>query len=59
LRRLIDIVGVDRVVVGTDYPVDMGDYDPVGLVDAVAGLSKEAAQAIMAGNARELLGLKL
>jgi aminocarboxymuconate-semialdehyde decarboxylase len=57
LRRLIDVVGTDRVVIGTDYPFDMGDYDPVDLVNAVTGLPKEAARAILAGNAGELLGL--
>jgi aminocarboxymuconate-semialdehyde decarboxylase len=57
LRRLIDVVGSDRVVVGTDYPFDMGDYDPVALVGAVAGLRPEEIKAILAGNARELLGI--
>lgn len=57
LGDLIDIVGADRVVAGTDYPFDMGDYDPVGLVEAVDGLSASDRAAILGGNAMRLLGL--
>jgi aminocarboxymuconate-semialdehyde decarboxylase len=28
LRYLVDAVGADRVLLGTDYPFDMGDYTP-------------------------------
>lgn len=54
LRHLIDRVGADRVVIGTDYPFDMGHYDPSGLV---AGLPVEIQRQIMGGNATALLGL--
>ena len=33
LRRLIDVVGLDRVVLGTDFPADMGQPDPVAWID--------------------------
>lgn len=35
-RQLIELVGVDRVVVGSDYCFDMGRNDPVGDVERVA-----------------------
>lgn len=57
LRRLIEVVGASQVVVGTDYPFDMGHYDPHALVEAVTGLSAEERAAILGGNARRLLGL--
>jgi aminocarboxymuconate-semialdehyde decarboxylase len=57
LRRLIEVVGASQVVVGTDYPFDMGDYDPQALVDAVAGLSDADRNAILGANAAKLLGL--
>ena len=57
LRRLIEIVGASQVVVGTDYPFDMGDYDPHALVDALTGLSEDERKAILGGNAAGLLGL--
>lgn len=56
LRHLIDRVGVTQVVVGTDYPFDMGHYDMHGLVDATAGLSEEERAAILGGNAAKLIG---
>jgi aminocarboxymuconate-semialdehyde decarboxylase len=57
LRRLVDFAGADRIVVGTDYPFDMGDYDPHALVDALKGVSEEERAAILGGNAKALLGL--
>ena len=57
LRHLIEIVGVDRVMLGTDYPFDMGETDPNGLIDAVEGLSEEDRQAMRGGNAAKLFGL--
>jgi aminocarboxymuconate-semialdehyde decarboxylase len=44
-------------VVGTDYPYDMGFYDPVGLVEATPGLTEEDRGRILGGNAADLLGL--
>jgi aminocarboxymuconate-semialdehyde decarboxylase len=56
LRQLIDRVGVSQVVVGTDYPFDMGHYSPHELVDAVAGLTPADREAIFSGNALALIG---
>ncbi|HZU40796.1 MAG TPA: amidohydrolase family protein [Solirubrobacteraceae bacterium] len=54
LRALIELVGADRVLLGSDYPFDMADPDPVGTVRA-AGLSARAERAVLYGNAaREL-----
>ncbi len=55
LEHLVRQHGVGKVVMGTDYPYDMGDYDPVGLVDSVETLSNGDREAIRGGNARELL----
>jgi aminocarboxymuconate-semialdehyde decarboxylase len=57
LRRLIEVVGADRIVVGTDYPFDMGDYDPHALIDALDGVSEDERSAILGGNAKALLKL--
>ena len=57
LRHLIEVVGVDRVMIGTDYPFDMGEEDPVALVDATEGLTDEHKVAITGGNAARLFGL--
>jgi aminocarboxymuconate-semialdehyde decarboxylase len=57
LGQLIALWGADHVVLGTDYPYDMGDYDPLGSIKAVKGLSAEARAAIAGGNAARLLGI--
>lgn len=54
LRDLIDIAGAGRVVLGSDFPFDMGLDDPVDFVRG-AGLSGEAADRVLGGNAAELL----
>jgi aminocarboxymuconate-semialdehyde decarboxylase len=56
LGHLIANVGADRVVLGTDYPFDMGQDDPLGLLDAVPDLAPDARAAIAGGNAAALLG---
>lgn len=54
LRVLIERVGVDRLVLGSDYPV--GEADPVGWLKS-AGLDGTDLAAVAGGNAARLLGL--
>jgi aminocarboxymuconate-semialdehyde decarboxylase len=54
LAVLLDRVGPDRLVLGTDYPV--GDVDPLAILRA-AGLSGADLAAVSGGNATALLGL--
>jgi aminocarboxymuconate-semialdehyde decarboxylase len=56
LRALVDAVGPERVLLGSDFPFDMGDPDPVGTVRA-AGLGGVAEQAVLRGNAERVLRL--
>ena len=55
LNHLIEQVGISQVVLGTDYPFDMGHYDPHGLIAALPQLSDEERSAILGGNAERLL----
>ncbi len=57
LRHLIDEVGASQVVVGTDYPFDMGDFAPHKLMATVASLTEAERRALLGGNALALLGL--
>lgn len=59
LDYLIERVGVDHVCMGTDYPYDMGEWDPVGRVARVAGLTDQDREKIQGGTAARLLKLKL
>ncbi|MDT7843104.1 amidohydrolase family protein [Streptomyces justiciae] len=54
LRHLVEEVGADRVVLGTDHPFDMGVDDPVARLDA-AGLAPADRAAVAGGNALDLL----
>ena len=54
LRQLVAAVGPDRVVLGTDYPFDMGVDDPVQRLDA-AGFAPGIRAAIAGGTALRLL----
>ncbi len=56
LRHLIDTVGASQLVVGTDYPFDMGSYDVHELIDAVPGITEEERRLILGLNAARLLG---
>jgi aminocarboxymuconate-semialdehyde decarboxylase len=58
LRMLVNQVGSGQVVIGTDYPFDMGHYDIHALVAATPGLSEPEKAAILGGNAARLLGLE-
>lgn len=55
LRALIDRVGADRLVMGSDYPV--GDPDPIGFIQKCPGLTAEEQDLLIGGTAAKLLGL--
>jgi len=59
LQHLVNLWGADHVVIGTDYPYDMGYYKPVAFVNGAKALSRAQKDAIIGGNAAKLLGLKL
>lgn len=54
LRHLVDVAGDTRVLLGSDFPFDMGLDDPVTQIRS-AGLSDEITDRILGGNAESLL----
>jgi hypothetical protein len=44
-------------MLGTDYPFDMSETDPRGLIAATEGLGEANRDAIHGGNATRLFGL--
>jgi aminocarboxymuconate-semialdehyde decarboxylase len=58
LRHLIDQVGADRIVMGTDYPFPVASRDPLGDVAAVSGLGEREREAILGATAARLLNLR-
>jgi aminocarboxymuconate-semialdehyde decarboxylase len=58
LRNLIDRYGADHVLLGTDYPYDMGEDDPRGLIASVKKLPAKQRRQIEGLNAMRLLKIK-
>jgi len=56
LRHLVAAAGADRVLLGSDFPFDMGTEDPLGALRA-AGLPEGDFEAVAGGNAARLLAL--
>jgi predicted TIM-barrel fold metal-dependent hydrolase len=57
LAELSSIVGVDRVLFGSDYPHPEGLADPVRYVDVLTKLSEDDKAKIMGGNLARLVGV--
>lgn len=58
LDHLISQVGADRIVLGTDFPFEMGNAEGVDHVLSVPGLSDQAREAILGRTAAGLLGIR-
>jgi aminocarboxymuconate-semialdehyde decarboxylase len=56
LQYLVEVAGADRVVIGTDYPMAMGDFAPVAKIEEL-DLSMPERELILGGNAAKALGL--
>jgi aminocarboxymuconate-semialdehyde decarboxylase len=57
VRYLVDVMGVERVVLGSDFPADMGPADPVGEIERNPFLTDGEKRAILGGNLERELGL--
>ena len=56
IEYLIRAVGADRVVIGSDYPMAMGDFDPVGKIKDLK-ISEQERQQVLGSNAAKALNL--
>ena len=56
LRHVIDVVGASQILLGSDYPADMGTQDPVGFIEGCRSLSASEKEAILGGNLKRLAG---
>ena len=54
-RLLVDTLGVQNVMMGSDYPYPLGER-PAGAVVRQSHLGDEARHAILGGNAQRFLG---
>jgi aminocarboxymuconate-semialdehyde decarboxylase len=57
LRLLVDVMGVDRVLLGSDYPYPLGEQRPGELIRTVSWLDSADRDRLLGGNALEFLGI--
>lgn len=57
VRYLVDVMGIDNVVMGSDFPADMGPADPVGEIERNPLLTDQEKAAILGGNLERKLGV--
>ena len=57
LGLLLEVMGEDRVMLGSDYPFPLGEPRVGKLIRDMAGLPAGARKKLLAGNARRFLGL--
>jgi predicted TIM-barrel fold metal-dependent hydrolase len=57
VRELISVLGIDRVLFGSDFPHPEGVREPLQFTDKLAGLDGESVYKVMRGNTARLLRL--
>ncbi|KAA0969574.1 amidohydrolase [Aureimonas fodinaquatilis] len=57
LEYLVKLYGADKIVMGTDYPYDMADYDPVGHILSSENLTSEEMSKVAGLTTAKLLGI--
>jgi len=57
LQELVDLVGADRIMVGSDYCFDIAYEEPVKMIREMKTLNEEQKQLILGDNAKRLLRL--
>jgi predicted TIM-barrel fold metal-dependent hydrolase len=57
-RPIIDCVGIDRVLFGSDYPHTEGLADPLSYLADIADLPLEDQRKLMGGNMMDLMGIE-
>jgi aminocarboxymuconate-semialdehyde decarboxylase len=58
LRHLIELVGVERVALGSDYPFPLGEKIPGKLIDSLGDLSEGDRDRLLSGTCLEFLNLE-
>ncbi|TMS06571.1 Cyclin-T2 [Larimichthys crocea] len=58
LKLLLDVIGKDKVMLGTDYPFPLGELQPGSLIESMDEFDDTLKDKLLAGNALEFLGLK-
>ncbi|MCC6865814.1 MAG: amidohydrolase [Ignavibacteria bacterium] len=57
LKFLIDLIGEDNIVLGSDYPFPLGEHIPGKLIEGMAELNNVVKEKLLWKNAAEFLGI--
>ncbi|XP_064613911.1 2-amino-3-carboxymuconate-6-semialdehyde decarboxylase-like [Liolophura sinensis] len=57
LKLLVDVIGEDKVILGSDYPFPLGEHLPGKLVEDMVGFDAKLKDKILVSNACAFLGL--
>ena len=57
LESLVATFGLDHIIMGTDYPFDMLEFDPIGHIASVASFDASTRASLAGGNAKKMLGM--
>ncbi|XP_051886937.1 2-amino-3-carboxymuconate-6-semialdehyde decarboxylase isoform X2 [Pristis pectinata] len=58
LKLLVELIGKDKVMLGTDYPFPLGELKPGNLIESMEEFDNELKDKLLAKNALEFLGLE-
>ncbi|MFQ5583181.1 MAG: amidohydrolase family protein [Calditrichia bacterium] len=58
LRYLIELVGAEKIALGSDYPFPLGEAKPGKLIESMPGLSNDTKTRLLGGTALEWLNLE-
>jgi aminocarboxymuconate-semialdehyde decarboxylase len=58
LKMLLKVFGAERVALGSDYPFPLGEETPGKLIESIPDFSAKEKAQLLAGTAREFLGIK-
>ena len=57
LRYLIELIGAERIALGSDYPFPLGEATPGTQIESMNDLAPDTKDRILSGTAREFLAL--
>lgn len=57
LHYLIELIGAEKIALGTDYPFPLGELEPGALIASMSGLSEASQARMLSGTALEWLGV--
>ena len=58
LKYLVELVGDEKIVLGSDYPFPLGEHFPGKLIESMNVLSAESKERLLWKNAAEFLGIE-